>query len=239
MSHMSLPVQLPLGVQLRDDATFANYYSGQNETLVKMLDVEQSSPVIETEQFMFLYGASGVGCSHLLQAACHQVDRRGSRSIYLPMKELIHYSPQLLEGIEHLQLVCLDDIDEIAGIPDWEEAIFDLFNRLRDAHTRFLVAAHHGPKQLNIQLPDLVSRLSWGLVMGVHPLSESEQEGALKLRARLRGFDLSDDVARYIVHCGGGDMAYLFSLLQQLDSASLRAKRKITIPFIKEVVAKR
>ncbi len=231
---MSLPVQLPLSVQLRDDATFANFYSGRNETLVNLLDMDRAG--VDREQFVFLYGPHGVGCSHLLQAACHQVDRQGGRSIYLPMKELVYYFPNLLEGIERLQLVCLDDIDEVAGDPLWEEALFDLFNRLRDSKTRFLVAAANPPRALGIQLPDLVSRLGWGLVFQVNPLADSEKVAALKLRARHRGFDLSDEVARFIIHRGTRDMGNLFSLLHKLDSASLRAKRKLTIPFIKEVM---
>ena len=233
---MSLPVQLPLSIQLRDDAAFANFYSGQNETLVNLLDMDKSVPGVASEQFIYLYGPPGVGCSHLLQAACHQVDRRRSRSIYLPMKELVDYSPQLLEGIERLQLVCLDDIGAVAGVQEWEEALFDLYNRLRDCRTRFLVAGHNLPKALNIQLPDLVSRLSWGLVFQVHPLNDQGKVAALKLRAHYRGFDLSDEVARFIIHRGSRDMAKLFGLLHKLDSASLRAKRKLTIPFVKEVL---
>lgn len=233
---MSLPVQLPLSVQLRDDATFANYFSGGNETLVNLLDMERDVPGMDSEQFVFLYGARGVGCSHLLQAACHQVDRRHGRSIYLPMKELVHYSPKLLEGMERLQLVCLDDIGEVAGVHEWEEALFDLFNRLRDSHTRFLVAADNPPRALGIELQDLVSRLGWGLVFQVHPLNDREKVGALQLRAHLRGLDLSEEVARFIIHRGSRDMGYLFRMLQKLDSASLRAKRKLTIPFVKEVM---
>ena len=105
---MSLPVQLPLSVQLRDDATFASFYRGGNEALVNLLDMDRAD--MDCEQFIYLYGPHGAGCSHLLQAACHQVDRQKGRSIYLPMKELVDHSPKLLEGIERLQLVCLDDI---------------------------------------------------------------------------------------------------------------------------------
>ena len=233
---MSLPVQLPLSVQLRDDATFANYYSGANATLVNLLDMDRQVPGIESEQFIFLYGPRGVGCSHLLQAACHQVDSRHGRSIYLPMNELVHYPPHMLEGMERLQLVCLDDIGAVAGIDEWEEALFDLFNRLRESDTRFLVAADNPPKALDIQLPDLVSRLGWGMVFQVQPLSEKEMVSALQLRANLRGLIMSDEVARFIIYRTTRDMEYLFQILQKLDSASLRAKRKLTIPFVKEVM---
>ncbi|MDD7805669.1 MAG: DnaA inactivator Hda [Endozoicomonas sp. (ex Botrylloides leachii)] len=233
---MSLPVQLPLGVQLRDDVTFANFYGGANGALVNMLDMDKTLPGVETEQFIFLYGNKGVGCSHLLQAACNQVDRRDGRSIYLPMSELVYYSPQLLEGMERLQLVCIDDLGKIAGIPEWEEAVFDLFNRLRDSHTRFLVAAKHPPKNLGIKLPDLVSRLNWGLVYQVQPLNDTDKVAALQLRGHIRGLEINEEVARYIVYRSCRDMGKLFKILHKLDSASLRAKRKLTIPFVKQVM---
>ena len=229
-------MQLPLSVQIRDDATFANYFSGENATLVNMLDLEKQVPGIEQEQFIYLYGSQGVGCSHLLQAACHQVDSQQGRSIYLPMQELVHYPSQLLEGMERLQLVCIDEINQVAGIPEWEEAIFDLFNRLRESKTRLLVAAHCPPKGLDIELPDLVSRLSWGLVFQVQPLNDSDKVAALQLRAHFRGLDIGEDVARYIIYRSNRDMGHLFKMLQKLDSASLRAKRKLTIPFVKQVM---
>lgn len=233
---MSLPVQLPLSVQLRDDATFANYFGGSNDALVNLLDINKKLPGMDVEQFIFMYGHKGVGCSHLLQAACHQVDRQAGRSIYLPMSELVYYSPQLLEGMERLQLVCIDDIGEVAGYPEWEEGLFDLFNRLRDARTRLLVAADKPPKSLGIQLPDLVSRLSWGLVFQVHPLNDQDKVSALQLRAHLRGLEMGEDVARYIIYRSSREMGNLFQILHKLDGASLRAKRKLTIPFVKQVM---
>ncbi|WOG26137.1 DnaA regulatory inactivator Hda [Endozoicomonas sp. 8E] len=236
MSYVSQPVQLPLSVQIRDDATFENFFSGDNAALVNMLDMDQQVGGVDSEQFIYLYGAPGVGCSHLLQAACHQVDRRKGRSIYLPMKELVHYPSKLLEGMERLQLVCVDDVNAVAGIPEWEEGLFDLFNRLRDSRTRLLVAADCPPKRLAILLPDLVSRLSWGLVFQVQPLSDRDKVSALQLRAHLRGLDLNEDVARYIIYRSNRDMGHLFKMLQKLDSASLRAKRKLTIPFVKQVM---
>ncbi|WP_330926862.1 DnaA inactivator Hda [Candidatus Sororendozoicomonas aggregata] len=231
---MSLPVQLPLGVQLRDDATFANFYSEPNAALVNLLNMEK--PSAEIEQFIYIYGTSGAGCSHLLQAACNQVNQGGGRSIYLPMSEMVYYSSSLLEGIERLQLVCVDNIDKISGIPEWEEAVFDLFNRLRDSNTRLLVAAEVPPRSLDIQLPDLVSRLTWGLVFQVHPLNDKDKVAALQLRAHMRGFDLSEEVARFIIYRNNRDTETLFQVLHKLDSASLRAKRKLTIPFVKEVM---
>ena len=232
---MSQPLQLPLSVQLRDDATFANFYSGSNGSLVNLLDLERARGM-ELEPFLYFYGPAGSGCSHLLQAACHQSTRLGLRSAYFPMDEMVDYPPRMLEGFDALDLICLDNIEEIAGHRLWEEAIFNLFNELRERGKRLLVAGHCPPRQLPLQLPDLVSRLSWGLVFQVQPLDDQEKIMALRLRAHLRGLELSDEVARFILNSSPRNMQSLFHVLSNLDGASLRAKRKLSIPFVKEVM---
>ncbi|MBQ0782397.1 MAG: DnaA regulatory inactivator Hda, partial [Thalassolituus oleivorans] len=112
-------------------------------------------------------------------------------------------------------------------------AIFHLFNRIRDRQSHLLIAANANPQQLGIRLPDLTSRLSWGMVYQVGALADEEKVLALLLRAHRRGLNLTDDVARYILTRGPRDSQALFDLLERLDQASLTAQRKLTIPFIK------
>ncbi|HKJ77017.1 MAG TPA: DnaA/Hda family protein, partial [Gammaproteobacteria bacterium] len=83
-------------------------------------------------------------------------------------------------------------------------------------------------------LPDLVSRLGWGLIFHVRPLSDEQMIDALQLRARQRGLDLPADVARYLLRHYRRDMTSLASLLERLDHASLVAQRRLTIPFVKQ-----
>ncbi len=224
------PAQLPLGVGLRDDATFVNFHPGPNATLVGRL-THQLEP--EGEPFLYLWGAPGVGRSHLLQAACHAASDRDMRALYLPLEELGHFPPLMLEDIERLDLVAIDDLDRVVGRPRWEEALFHAFNRLRDAGKRLVVAAEAPPRQLPVKLPDLASRLSWGVTFHVQGLDDSGRLAALQLRARGRGMQLGDEVARYILHRGPRRLDELFRLLEQLDRASLSAQRKLTIPFVK------
>lgn len=222
--------QLTLSVAIRDDARFANFYAGPNEQVVYEL---QKQWTMHGEPFLFLWGSEGVGCSHLLQAACHYAEGLGHQSVYLPLDELVEYSPAVLESMEQLPLVALDNIQAVAGNKAWEEALFHLFNRIRDRQGHLLIAANNGPKKLNIELPDLVSRLTWGMTYQVEPLEDDDKVQALLLRAKRRGLNMGDDVARFILTRGPRDMQGLFDLLDQLDQASLSAQRKLTIPFIK------
>ncbi|MAK91263.1 MAG: DnaA regulatory inactivator Hda [Oceanospirillaceae bacterium] len=222
--------QLTLSITVRDDARFANYYAGPNEQVVQALQQQWTT---HGEPYIYLWGSEGVGCSHLLQAACHYAEGLGHQGVYLPLDELVEYSPAVLDSMENLPLVALDNVQSVAGNKEWEEGLFHLFNRVRDRQGHMLIAANQAPNHVGIQLPDLSSRLSWGMVYQVEPLEDDDKILALLLRAKRRGLNMNDDVARFILSRGPRDMQGLFDLLDKLDQASLSAQRKLTIPFIK------
>ena len=228
--------QLSLGVSLRDDATFENFFVGQGNALVvhALRQFSQS----EGDQNLVLWGSNGSGLSHLLQACCHAAHQEHHVIQYLPLASMIDYSPKdVCEGLDRLPLLCLDGIEAICGNYAWEQAIFHLFNRLRDAGNRLLMASHTSPAQLALVLPDLQSRLLGSVVYHLHPLDDEEKGKALQLRAKKRGMDMSEDVCRYILSRAPRDTSKLFALLNTLDAATLQHQRKLTIPFIKEVMA--
>ncbi|SDL69964.1 regulatory inactivation of DnaA Hda protein [Franzmannia pantelleriensis] len=227
------PAQLPLGVGLRDDATFANFLPAANTSLVETLRAQWQP---DGEPFLFLWGAEGVGRSHLLQAACHAASDHDKRALYLPLAELGHFPPHMLEDPERLDLVAIDDLDKVLGRRRWEEALFHAFNRLRDAGKRLVIAAPAAPRQLDVALPDLASRLTWGTTFHVHPLDDEGRLAALKLRAGVRGMQLPDEVARYLLHRGPRRLGDMCEALDTLDRASLSAQRKLTIPFVKQAL---
>ncbi|MBE0404805.1 DnaA regulatory inactivator Hda [Halomonas citrativorans] len=229
-----VPAQLPLGVGLRDDATFNNYYaSGANAPLVEHL-TQQFQP--NAEPFIYLWGAQGSGKSHLLQAACHAASDADLRALYLPLADLGHFPPLMLEDIERLDLVAIDDLEYVVGRKRWEEALFHAFNRLRDAGKQLVIASNTPPRQLEVVLPDLASRLTWGVTFHLHPLDDESRLAALRLRANVRGMQLPDDVGRYILHRGPRELGDLCKAIETLDQASLSAKRKLTIPFVKSAL---
>lgn len=233
---MSKPMQLPLSVRLADHATFSNYYPGINAVALGYVERLCDLKVGWVESLIYLWGDKGVGCSHLLQAACLSFQQATKQAIYLPLNELITHSSAILENMESYDLVCLDDLQVIEGNSQWQEAIFHLFNRLRDSNKRLLIAANNAPTGLPIELTDLVSRLSQSLIFQLHSLSDEDKLRALQLRASRRGIQLTDEVGMFILNRGERDMASLFQLLELLDKASLAAKHKITIPFVKQVL---
>jgi len=225
-----MSVQLPLHIGLRDSATFTNFYPANNEQLVAEL---RRCGMNQGEHFIFLHGITGTGKSHCLQAVCHDASTQRLQATYLPMREIQSMPVDLLEGLEQLDIVCIDDIDLIAGDEQWEVAIFNLYNRIRDNSGSLIVAANAKFDELGLVLKDLQSRLAWGLVFKLESLDDTALATALQLRAKIRGMELPDDVVAYILKRSTREMNALFSLLEKLDRESLVEQRKLTIPFVK------
>lgn len=238
MTLLPPPRQLSLDVSLVDDATFDNFFITPASANHQILNVLRSQLSELNETSIFIWGNSGVGCSHLLQASCHAAYSTSMSSVYLPLTELQTYSPaELLNGLEFQDLICIDDVQLVFGLQDWERQLFHLYNRVKDQGGRLLFAANQGPLTDAIQLADLRSRLNWGLVFQVAGLSDEEKIAALILRATKRGMDMSIEVGQYILSRYSRDLTRLFKLLDNLDKTSLMAQRRLTIPFVKEVLA--
>jgi len=225
--------QLPLGFRLRDDATFNNYLSeGNRQALHDVLDIVKG----KGDSLLYLWGHEGAGRSHLLQASCHAAPEFNQTAVYLPLEDIQNLNPEIFAGLENIDLVCIDDVDQVAGKAVWEEELFHLFNKIRANGNRLLVAASCAPAQLHINLADLKSRLSWGVVYQLHILDDEQKLAALQLRALVRGLDLDKLVGKFLLRRCPRDMAQLFVTLEQLDQASLAQQRRLTIPFVKEVL---
>ncbi len=225
--------QLTLAIQLNDEATLADFCWGDNALLQQQL---QQSLQGNGERLIYLWGTEGCGKTHLLQACCQALTPNHSAS-YLPLKTLQEWGPAILEGLDEQTWLCIDDLDAIATQPHWEEALFHLYNRIRDnGETTLIMSGKLPPASMPVQLPDLRSRLSWGLVIQLHELCDEDKINTLKLHARKRGFELPTSVGQFLLNRCARNMHDLNTLLNRLDEASLMAQRKITIPFVKDVL---
>jgi DnaA family protein len=226
--------QLPLNLGLADSALFASFVTGANSEVVDYLQDLQNTAVTP---WTYLWGASGTGKSHLLQAVCHAAGARRQAAVYLPLKIIKDdVPPAALDGLETMAVICIDDVHEIAGRAAWEQALFGLLIRMDPNHSRMLMTGRTLPAGLGLQLSDLVSRLNGGLIFPLRPADAEVKLNALLLRARRRGLIIPDRVGRYLVNRFGAEMTVLFDALETLDRASLAAQRKVTIPFIREVL---
>ncbi|HET7649228.1 MAG TPA: DnaA regulatory inactivator Hda [Gammaproteobacteria bacterium] len=228
--------QLPLAIRLADSATFGNFHAAVNQAAVDALRLlaQQGG-----ERAMFLWGADGSGKSHLLQAACHAASASGRRAIYLPMSQAVLLDPDVTENLESCALVCVDDVQRTAGIEPWQHALFALFNAVAERGGCVVATARSAPGAIPRLLPDLASRLAWGPVFQLQVLDDADKIAVLKARASRRGFDLPDDTAQFLLNRLKRDMHTLCAMLDKLDTASLIAQRKLTLPFVKSLLDQR
>lgn len=224
--------QLPLGVRLPDRAVFASFLPARNGQAVEHLRHLADAQMTGTA---WLCGPDGAGKTHLLQAVSAQASTT-MRTGYIPLRELGRLGVGVLEGLRQLECLCLDDVDEVAGQLEWERALFALLQGVEEGGGRLVAAAAAPPALLKWALPDLGSRFAASAVFQLRVLDEAEQQTALQLRARLRGFELPEETSRWLQRRYPRDMRKLYELLDTLDQAALVAQRRLTVPFIREVL---
>lgn len=227
--NSSRDAQLALSVSLDDNATFENFLIAPRnaQALHCLADPAQA------QQLVAIWGGSGSGLTHLLQAACQQRAQEHRNALYLPLTDRAELHPDILQGVDSLSLVCIDDVQSIAGDTEWEAALFTAFNAIRETRTQLVIAAHCAPAALPIALPDLASRLQSCLVFQIGELDDREKVLALQLRAKNRGMAMSDGVAEYILHRAERNLVTLMTILERLDEVSLTQQRRLTIPLVK------
>lgn len=225
--------QLPLEIQLADHAVFGNFLPAGNELVIHELKAAAARAELP---MLWVWGPPESGRSHLLQACIAAADERGRRAAYLPLDRTLALPAAALEGLGELDVVGLDDIDAIAGDAGFEQAVFGLFEQLRQSGGRLVVTASAAPGEIRFRLADLASRLKSGGVYRLQPLDDAGRLEALQIRARFRGFELPDDTGRYLLNRTPRGPANLFRVLDTLDRAALVAQKRLTIPFVRSVL---
>lgn len=224
--------QLTLNLQLNERVTFDHFIVGSNNQLVSAL-----KKIPESAEFSwYLWGEKGVGRTHLLQSCAHAAHQLSLKVMYIALADYPVLSPDIIRGIDQYDLVLWDDVDAIAGLNQWEVALFHAYNQLQASDAKLICTASASPLASQIQLPDFRTRLASGLTFQVKSLRDEEKLTALQQRARSRGMQLSDPVGNYLMSHYSRDMPALLAFLDELDAVSLQEKRLLTIPFVKSVL---
>src|SRR5258705_549167 len=210
---------------------------------------------------LWLWGGSGTGKTHLLQAVCAAAGEAAAAEVasaeaaaagagvpnaglpaagppaaYFPLAGPRTLPPEALAGFERTRVLCVDDVDAVAGDLAWEQALFRLFNEASELRTRLIFAAAAPPRQPRWRLEDWGSRAAACVVYQLRELDDDGRIEALRLRAAQRGLQLPYETSEYLLKRMPRDMRSLFEILDQLDEASLVAQRRLTIPFIRDAL---
>jgi DnaA family protein len=222
--------QLPLPLTLADHASFATFVAGDNAAAVQHVRAIARG----TSDSLWLWGGAGCGKSHLLQAACRAAAAAGRRAMYVALGSA---APDILAGLDSLDVVALDDVDRVAGNDEWESSLFGVLNEFLGRRGGLLMAATVSPAGAGFRLADLASRAAGAIGYRLKPLGDSERALAVRLHAEARGLELEPAAADYLLRRVDRDMRVLTQWLDRLDRASLIEQRRLTIPFIRERLA--
>ncbi|MEA5444782.1 DnaA regulatory inactivator Hda [Gammaproteobacteria bacterium AB-CW1] len=225
--------QLPLGIELSLETRLDDFLPGPN---AEALATANALAEGRWQSNLYLAGASATGKTHLLQGVSHAASAMGRQVAYLPLSRPEMRDPELLAGWAGFDVVCLDDLQSVAGEMAWERALFRLYEDMREAGGQLVFAADEPPASLDLCLPDLASRLAAGPVYRLEPLDDDDLGEALRLRLARRGLSLPDDSARWLMRRVRRDMHSLTRLADRLDHLSLTAQRGLTIPFLRQVL---
>jgi DnaA family protein len=220
--------QLALGVRLLAGGVFESFAPGKNSEVVTALRLPGAAPI-------WLWGAHGSGKTHLLQAVCSAA---GETAAYFPLHRSLALPPEALAGFERSRVLCLDDVDSVAGDQAWEQALFRLFNEAAELRTRLIFAAAVAPRQAIWSLDDWRSRAAACVVYQLRELDDEGRIEALRLRAAQRGLQMPYETSEYLLKRMPRDLPSLFQILDTLDEASMVEQRRLTIPFIRDELEK-
>ena len=217
--------QLLLDIAPVRQPTLENFVAGRNLELLSAL--RHALAGSSSERCFYLWGETGSGRSHLLQACVHAALDEQRSAVYARGNV-----PRMAsEGAA--EVVAVDDVEQFDDAA--QIGLFDLYNRVRDGGGMLLVSGTQSPLHLALR-DDLRTRLGWGLVYQVHGLSDEEKKQALMQHAQSRGFALPPEVTQYLLRHGRRDLPSLMTALDALDEHSLRLHRAPTVPLLKEIL---
>ena len=224
--------QLPLALRAPPDQRLSRYVDAP----VGLPEALHALAVGGAAAGLYLHGAHATGKTHLLLATCAEAEAAAARAVYLTLQGLRGHVRAAVEGLERAALVAVDDVDAVAGSRDDEVALFDLHNRLHDAGRGVLYAADAAPDALPLVLPDLRSRLAQCARWTLPVLDDAGRAELLRQRAAARGLDLDDAALEWLLRRCSRDLGSLTAIFERLDRASLAAQRRLTVPFLRQVL---
>lgn len=225
--------QIPLQFHQFEPLSLAQFIVGKNFDAIcsikSCIDTTTSKP-------LYLWGKTATGKSHLLQAACEYAANKGLKVAYVPLEIVIHHPVATLEGLEQQDLICIDGLELIRDQEQWQTALFHLYNRILEQSHTLIISSCESPLSIDIALADLKSRLSWGQSIHLEELGDDQKRELLQQRAEQRAFQLTDDVADFLLTRVDRNIKHLLAILDKIDRHSLAQQRKITIPFVKTIL---
>ena len=226
--------QLPLRLALSGGRRFTNFEVTPDNA--ELVDAVRRIAADSTPERVLLVGDAGSGKSHLLEAASEAASAGDESVAFVPMRGWCSQHVDAVRGLGRSGLLCIDDIDAVAGDRRWEEALLALLEASASRQARVLVSASVSPSSIPFTLADLQSRLNAATLYRLRELDDESRARALRRHAGARGIEIPDDVVGYVLTRYRRDMPSLVALLDRLDYQSMAHQRRLTVPFVRALI---
>lgn len=233
-------VQLPLKIGLREEVCFDTFIAEEEGVVLALNRFQQTLLKSHDGEAFYFQGESGSGKTHILQAACRFTTEQKSSSVYLPLgDDSLPLIPDVLNGLEQTLLVCLDDIENIIGNPEWEHALTSLLMRSKELGHKVVLSGINPAGSWSIATTELTQAMMSVLPITLKPLAnKSDIVLAMQRHALKLGFELPLEVGNYLIKQFSTDLQELLSVLRILEQATFVEKRRMTLPFVKQILTK-
>ncbi len=230
--------QMPLNITLRHEASFDSFVA-EAESLAMVIYQLQMAIIRRQGGAWYFYGPPGAGKTHLLQAACRFAQQWERSCVYLNLAdEEVRNFPDLLKGLEEMELLCLDEVDRVVEDPAWQNVLGQVLLQAQSLGHMVLMSGHQAMETWPLQSEMLADALPTVVPVPVHPLREAESIMlAVQRHGQVRGLQLPKSVITYLIRAFGEDLEAILLALQRIEQVSLIEKRRITLPFVKRVLS--
>lgn len=238
--------QLALDLKLEKNYDLNNFFAGENSFLIEAL--KQSLNKTNSFEYFYIWGDKESGKTHILKSLEKLVN---NKFCYLDIEELnldfatktktetkFKSKNKFLSAYLDYDFLCLDNLNKYKfANPEWELALFNLFNEYKSKGKKLVISANCAVADLPIKLADLRSRLSWGIAHKLINLSDEEKAKVLEIYAKNNfGIDLKSGIIEYILLRAPRSMEALFEILNKLAKAGIAEQKNISKPFIKQIM---
>lgn len=222
--------QLPLTLRYPPDQRLEAFLAAPAGVLAQL------RALVSGGDWLYLAGPAGVGKTHLALGFCAEAEAAGQRAHYLPLAAMAGRLAEALPLPRASMCLAIDGLEHIAGNTDDEVALFHFHNAARAAGASVLYAARANPDDVDLVLPDLRSRLSQLARVALQPVDDATRAEILRERAGRRGLVLDDAATEWLLRRVDRDLGSLTRVLDKLDRESLAAQRRLTVPFLRQVL---
>jgi DnaA family protein len=227
-------LQIALPLTFDKQFSFDNFLSEQSEFYTSSLKASINQV---GESLIGVWGGRDSGKTHLINATAYYARQQASRFEFYDGYQLMACDPAQFDDFANCETLLIDNLDAICGHRLWEQKFYQLINACKRGEMTLLFTVSVNPQFLDCTLADFKSRLSWGLLMQLPLVVDTDIGPVLKFRAGLLGIELSKEVITYLLTHYSRHLSAQMEILRLLDKMSLSAKKRVTVPFIKQALS--